>query len=63
MPKPSNVIYTPAAQAEGVNASSQPQVGMSNQLEDSHDDTLDFVEAVAARFSGTHPVNYLHVAT
>ena len=55
-PKPSNVIYTPAAPAEGVSTSSQPKVGMSNQLEDSHDDTLDFVEAVAARFSGTHPV-------
>lgn len=62
-PKPTNVICTPAAPPEGVSASSQPKAGMANQLDDSYDDTLDFVEAVAARFSGMRHANYVHVAT
>lgn len=53
-PQPSHVEYKPAAVAEAADASNQPgrEVQVPVQRDDSHDDTLAFVEAVAARFSG-----------
>lgn len=55
-PKPNRVEYKPAAAPETVNASNQAEVEKpiqtSIQVDDSVEDTMQFVEAVAARFSG-----------